>query len=149
MLLLGTKNVVPQDLAVNELINLGTNYSVWCKTVNGVKAFSRTDTSVTLQQQGKYHITAVFVAGGEAGIVTFQALSNGVAIPGILTSETITTADTQIRTFVIDFYVTVDSSCVLGVKAITPQTIAFQNTGVESTISSVVVNIDKVVGAYA
>ena len=71
--------------------------------------------------------------------------ANGEAVAGAFSSETITTADTELRTLVIDEYVMVDKTCVLGNSAIASKTIAFLNSGVASTLTSVVVNIDKVV----
>ena len=54
-------------------------------------------------------------------------------------------ADTELRTLVIDEYVMVDKTCVLGNSAVASKTIAFLNSGIASTLTSVVVNIDKVV----
>ena len=101
---------------------------------------------VYFKGEGIYHITAKIIGSGTAaGILTAQITANSEAVAGAFASETITTADTELRTLVIDEYVMVDKTCVLGNSAIASKTIAFLNSGVASTLTSVVVNIDKVV----
>ena len=146
-LLVGTKNVATQDVAALGLISLGSTYRRYCKKNScGVRTFDVETTSITIQQQGIYHVTATLVASGdEAGVVTVQLLENGVAIPGAFSSETITTADTELRTFVIDYYILVDDVCLLGTNSTAAISISLQNTGVAATFTSVVVNVEKAV----
>lgn len=147
MLLLGTRNAASQDLVVGSVLNLGEVYRKYCKKNNcGVKAFEFNSTSVALQHSGIYHITATMTfTAPVAGDVVFQLTENGVAIPSALASETITTATTEVRTTTIDFYVLVDSGCVLGNPTTLIKNIAITNTGVASTVTNVVLNVEKVV----
>lgn len=116
MLLLGIKNTGTQTVETDEILNIGSVYRRYCKKNNcGVPAFSRTANDVSLQHSGIYHLTATFVVSAPAaGIVTVQMLQNGVVVDGAFASETITTATTELRTMVIDYYILVDKDCVLG-----------------------------------
>ena len=147
MLLLGVKNASTQTVLTDGIINLGSVYRRYCKKNScGIGAFSRTSQDVTLNHSGIYHITATLVGSGDAaGIVTVQLLENGEPIAGAFSSETITTATTELRTFVIDYYVLVDKDSVLGSTSTIAKTISLTNTGVDATFTSVVLNIDKVV----
>lgn len=147
MLLLGTRNITAQDLAVNGILNLGEVYRKYCKKNSyGSKAFDFNATSISLQQSGIYHITAVITFTAQAaGDIVFQLTENGIAIPGALATETITTATTEVKTTTIDFYILVDSGCVLGCPTTLIKNIAIQNTGLASTVTNVVLNVDKVV----
>ena len=146
MLLIGTKNTGSQTVLANSTINLGTPvYRKYCKrTCKGLPTFDATSTGITLNGQGIYHISATFVgAGTVAGALTVQMYDNGEIVTGATSTETITTANTEQRTLVIDYYVKVDSDCVLGNWAVSPKTLTFRNDGVGATFSNVVVNIDK------
>ena len=147
MYLLGTRNSTTQALTTGASVNLGEVYRKFCrKNSCGVKTFDFNGTSVALQQSGMYHITATITfTAPVAGLVIFQLTENGVAIPSALASETITTATTEVKTTTIDFYVLVDSTCVLGNPSTLIKNIAILNTGVASTISNVVFNVEKVV----
>lgn len=146
MLLLGTKNTTSQTVLTDGQINIGSVYRRYCKKINGLKAFNATTTDITLQATGMYHVTAVFVATGTAaGDLTIQLNENGAAVTGALSTETITTAATEVRTLVIDYYVKVDNSMILCQTVVNPVTISFVNTGVGATITSAVVNVEKVV----
>lgn len=147
MLLLGTKNTTSQTVLTNGSLNLGSTYRRYCrKNCAGTPAFTNNGTSVSLNQSGIYHITATAVGSGTAaGVATLQLLVNGTAVTGAIASTTITTANTEVRTFVIDYYVLVDSTCVLGQSATMPASISLQNTGVGATFTAVTVNVDKVV----
>lgn len=147
MLLLGVKNTNTQTVLTDGSINLGAVYRKYCKKNNcGVPAFSRTTQDVTLNHSGIYHITATLVGSGTAaGVVTVQLLENGEPIPAAFSSETITTADTELRTFVIDYYILVDSDTVLCRNETIVKTISLSNTGVGATFTSVILNVDKVV----
>lgn len=146
MILLGTRNTTTQDLGVGDLINFGEVYRRYDKRGNcGCRAFEVNGTSIALQQSGIYHLTAVITfTAPAAGDVEFQLAENGFLIPGAITTETVTTATTESNTTVIDFYILVDSSFVLNAVN-TLKSISIANTGVASTVTNVVVNIDKVV----
>ena len=147
MYLLGTRNSTTQSLVTGASVNLGEVYRKFCrKNTCGVKAFEFNGTSISLQHNGIYHVTAnITFTAPVAGVVIFQLTENGVAIPSALTSETITTAVTEVKTTTIDFYVLVDSGCVLGNPTTLIKNIGITNTGVASTISNVVLNVEKVV----
>lgn len=147
MLLIGTENTGSQTVLTNGIISLGSVYRKYCKRANnGLPTFASDSNSVTLNGQGVYHITATLVgAGTTAGTLTAQMLENGVPVVGGVASETITTADTELRTLVIDRYVLVDNTCLLGCTSTLAKTISFENTGIGATFSNVVVNVDKVV----
>ena len=116
-----------------------------CKRVNGLRTFDFDSTEVILQSTGVYHITATAVASATAaGNVTLSLYENGLAIPGAFSTETITTPTTELRTFTIDYYVLVDSTCVLGCNSVVNKSISLVNTGVEAVYSSVVLNVEKV-----
>lgn len=147
MLLIGTQNAGSQTVLTDGIISLGSVYRKYCKkTSNCIPTFASDSNSIVLNGQGIYHLTATFVGTGTtAGTVTIQMLENGTPVVGGVASETITTADTELRTFVIDRYVLVDSTCLLGCTSTLAKAISFENTGVGATFSNVVVNVDKVV----
>lgn len=147
-LLIGTKSVTPQTVLTNGTINIGNVYRRYCKkTSNGLPTFSATSNGITLNGQGMYHITATLVGTGTtAGNVIVRLFENDQEALGAASAETITTANTEFRTFVIDYYALVDSTCVLNCPSIQSKTISLQNTGVGATFTSVVLNIEKVVG---
>lgn len=147
MLLIGTENTSSQTVLSDGIISTGNVYRKYCKrATSGLPTFATTDSGITLNGQGIYHLTATFVgAGTAAGILTVQMLENGIAVAGGVASETITTADTELRTLVIDRYIKVDAICNLGCWSTDAKTISFRNTGVGATFSNVVVNIEKVV----
>lgn len=144
-LLLGTKNFASQTVEENEIVSLGSVYRKYCRRVNGVKTFEFDSSEVILQRSGVYHITATAVANGaEAGDLTLSLFENGIAIPGAFSTQTITTPTTELRTLVIDYYVMVDTTCVLGCNSVVNKAISLVNTGVEATYTSVVLNVEKV-----
>lgn len=147
MLLLGIKNVGTQTVLTDGIVSIGSVYRKYCKKNScGFPAFTRTANDVTLNHSGIYHLTATFVVSAPAaGTATVQLLVNGQPVDGVFASETITTATTELRTMVIDYYVLVDKDCILNTESTVAQTISFQNTGVDATFTSVVVNVDKVV----
>lgn len=145
MLLLGTKNFATQDVVTNGIIQLGNVYRRYCRKINGVKTFEFDNTDVILQQSGMYHITVTAVGSGSAaGTLAIQLYENGVPVPGVFSNETITTPDTELRTLTLDYFVLVDSTCVLGQTSTVAKAISLVNTGVEATYTSVVMNIEKV-----
>ena len=145
--LLGVQNIGTQTVLADGMINLGSAYRKYCyKNECGVSTFSRTSNDITLQQSGIYHVTATFVGTAEtAGDVTIQMYVNGVPVDGAISTETITTATTEFRTFVIDRYVLVDKDCVLGNASTVANTISFVNVsdGIDATFTNVVVNVTK------
>lgn len=148
MLLIGTKNIGTQTVLADGVINIGSTYRKFCKRNRcGVPAFGVTSNGIALQHEGIYHLTATFVGTAEtAGLVTLQLAINGELVDGAVSSETITTATTEFRTFVIDYYVKVDRDCILGVDSTVAQTVSFVNASedIDATFTSVIVNVDKV-----
>lgn len=145
MLLLGLRNIAEQDLQVSELVNLGSVYRKYCKKDNGINTYTATNTSISLNKGGVYHVTATAIVSAPAeGNVTLSLYSNGNAIDGATATETIATATTEFHTLVIDTFILVNTTCTLGIPSIETQNLTLINTGVASTISNVVVNIDKV-----
>jgi hypothetical protein len=149
MLLIGIRNIGTQTVLADGIVNLGNVYRRFCKKNRcGVPAFATTGNGVSVQHEGIYHLTATFVGSGSAaGDLTIQLALNGVLVDGAVSTQTITTADTEIRTWVIDYYVKVDSGCVLGVSSTDVQTISFVNVSdaIDATFTSVTVNVEKVV----
>lgn len=145
-LLIGTKNTTTQTIVAGGIINLGAVYRKYCKkNCCGVKCFEFNGTSISLQHQGIYHVTAMFESTGAVGAMSIQLLENGVVIPGAYSSQSITVADTQQRNFVIDYYVLVDNVNVLNQNLTSAKSISFQTGGVDGSIINAVVNIEKVV----
>lgn len=146
-LLIGLKNIGTQTVLATGQINLGNVYRKYCKPNRcGVPAFNVTSNGVTLNHEGIYHITAVLVGTGEtAGLVSVQLAENGELLTGAISSETITTATTEFRTFVIDYYIKVDKDCVLGVPTTEAKNISLVNVSedIDATFTSVVLNVTK------
>ena len=149
MLLIGTKNFATQTVLEGGVVGLGSVYRRYCKKNRcGIPAYSVTSNGISLQHEGIYHLTATFVGSGSAaGDLIIQLALNGVRVDGAVSTQTITTADTEIRTWVIDYYVKVDSGCVLGVESTDVQSVSFVNVSdaVDATFTSVIVNVEKVV----
>lgn len=145
MLLIGTRNFATQEVVTNGIIQLGNVYRRYCRKINGVKTFEFDNSDVILQQSGMYHITVTAVASGaEAGTLALQLYENGFAVSGVFANETITTPDTELRTLTLDYFVLVDSTCVLGCNSTVAKAISLVNTGVEATYTSVIMNVEKV-----
>lgn len=146
MLLIGTKNTNAQTLIAGDSLNLGSVYRRYCRRNScGTPAFSASGTALTINAAGIYHVTATMVCTATvAGIVSAELAANGVAIPGAISSETITTAGTEQRTLVIDQYVLVDRACTLGTNAIQPVSLSIVNAGVGATYSAITLNAEKV-----
>ena len=147
MLLLGTRNTSTQDLAVGDTLDLGLVYRRYCKKNNcGVKAFDFNGDAIALQHSGIYHVTATITfTAPVAGDVTFQLVENGTPITGAIATETITTATTEFKTTTIDYYVLVDFGYVLNNATVLTESVSITNTGVASTVTNVIVNVEKVV----
>lgn len=146
MLLIGIQNTTSQTLISGENINLGAVYRRYCRRNScGAPSFYASGTDLTINAAGIYHVTATMVCiATVAGIVSAELAANGVAIPGAMSSETITTAGTEQRTLVIDQYVLVDKACTLGTNAIRPVSLSIVNAGVGATFSAVTLNAEKV-----
>lgn len=146
MLLIGTRNIADQVVAVGGVINLGNVYRKYCKKNScGVKAFDFNGTSISLNHSGIYHLTATIIAtSGAVGNVTIQALENGEAILGALATDTFATT-TQLKTLAIDTYIIVDSTCILGQPTTLAKSISFEVLENTATINNIVVNVEKVV----
>lgn len=147
MILIGVKNTNTQTVLADNTLAIGNVYRRYCKKNNcGVPTFATTLNNIVLQHSGIYHLTATFVGSGTvAGDVSVQLLVNGQAIDGAISTQTITTPDTEFRTFVIDYYLLVDKDCILGTTSTIAEAISFENVGVGATFTSVVVNAEKVV----
>ena len=58
--------------------------------------------SISLNAPGYYKVTVTVTASGsEAGDIVLNVLKNGIEIPGLTASETITNATTELRTLTI------------------------------------------------
>ena len=145
LFLIGVKDFASQTVLSGGLIQIGDVYRRYCrKNRCGTKVFDNTSTGVSLQWDGIYHVTATLVGTAtEAGDVTVQLYENGVPVTGAVSTQTITTPDTEFRTFVIDYFVLVDNACILGCNSTVAKTITLENTGVGATFTSVVLNIEK------
>lgn len=131
MLLLGTINTTDQAVAVDGLVNFGSVYRRYDKKGKcGCRTFEVNGTSILLQSAGIYHLTAVLDTATDT---TFQLFENNVANPNAITT-----------TGVLDVYILVDSSCVLNAVS-SLKSISIVNTQTATTVTNVVVNIDKVV----
>ena len=142
--LIGLQNSGSQTVLTGGTINAGATYRQYSKKSCGVRTFLPANGGVTIQQEGIYHVTATMVgAGTAAGDVTVQLFQNGVAIPAAFSTQTITTPTTELRTFVIDYYVLVNSTDILNCETTAASSITLQNTGVGATFTSVVLNVTK------
>lgn len=145
---LGMRNVGTQTVLADGVINLGVAYRRFDDNYNPCRIFTFEETSngITIQREGIYKVTATFVGTAEtAGNVTIQLFENGVAVDGVVSTETITTPTTEFRTFVIDYLVKVDRDCVLGYRTTSAKSISFVNVSedIDATFTSVVVNVTK------
>ena len=146
--LIGLQNSGTQTVLAGGVINAGDVYRQYSNRCRGnvLRTFSTTANGVRLQSEGIYHLTAVLVGSGtEAGDVTVQLFDNGSIVTPAFSTQTITTPETELRTFVIDYYILVDSACILGCNSTVGKTLTLENTGVGATFTSVVLNVDKVV----
>lgn len=143
-LLLGLKNISTQAVSSGSSIVLSGAYRKYCKKVCGLSTFSYTSNSVSLQQPGVYHVTITLVGTGDvAGDITVQLLED--SIPVTFSTQTVTTPTTEVRTFVLDYYILVDNNTILNSNVVSPKTLTLTNTGVDATFTSVITNIEKVV----
>lgn len=93
--------------------------------------------SITLLSPGYYLVNAsMTITAPAAGIATLVVQKNGVAVPGLTASETITTADTEERTLNV--------SGLIKVYCNENANITLNNTGVAVTSSNVSFSISEV-----
>lgn len=146
MLLLGTRNSTSQTLTAGSLLNLGEVYRRYDKRGNcGCRAFELNGTSVLLQQSGIYHLTATIeFTAAVAGDAVFQVAENGVLSPVASVTETVATPTTEFNNAVIDFYILVDNNITLNTFNAS-KSISIVNVGIGTTVTNLVVNIEKVV----
>ena len=144
MILLGLENVGTQEVPVDGLINLGSIYRKYTRnTCNQPFIFNGTSFNIGLR--GMYHITfTAIVSAPAAGDVSIQMLENGVAVPSAIATTSITTANTEFRTISIDRIVLVDNTYILGEATTLAKAIAFENIGVEATITNLTISVEKV-----
>lgn len=147
MLLIETRNVESQTVLSNGIIDVGATVRRYCKrATNGQPTFVNNDSSITLNGEGIYEIMANFVFTAEvAGDVVIQALENGMPINGVFVKNTVAAPGTDTKTLTLHYKTLVDSGCVLGIASTFAKSIAFQNTGVPITLTSVIVDAKKLV----
>ena len=128
--LLNTRNLAPQTVLAGGVVNQGTTYRRYFPPCSCSKAIVNNGTSVSLNATGMYKIVveATFTSAS-AGDVTLQLFANGEPIVGAFATETITTADTEVRSVSFSTYVVVDQTRVLGINAISPIAITLVSTG--------------------
>ena len=91
---------------------------------------------VLLRKSGYYSVTGTFiVTAPAAGDVTITLQKNGVNVPGITATETVTTADTEFRTLVFNGIVKV--GCCEA-----PVTLGIVNEGVAITLQNATFNVE-------
>ena len=146
MLILVARNITSQDVATDGVVNLGSVYRKYCKCIDGVKTFDFSATSVALQAQGVYEINVeITFTGDAAGVATFELTQNGEELLGATASETITTADTEVRSVSLLGYSLVDTTCLLGRLTNLIQNISVVNTGIAVNVTNIVISVKKVV----
>lgn len=128
--LLITRNLAPQTVLAGGVVNQGTTYRRYFPPCSCSKAIVNNGTSVSLNATGIYEVEveATFTSA-TAGDVTLQLFANGEPILGAFATETITTADTEVRSVSFSTYVVVDQTKVLGINAISPIAITLVSTG--------------------
>lgn len=146
MLLLGTKTVNTQTVATNGVVNLGAVYRKYCKkNACGIPTFAFDGNNITLNQRGMYKITVTAnVSATAAGDVTLQLAEGGTNIISASATETITTANTEVRNMTIDYIILVDSTILLNNISTLAKAISVVNTGTAAIINSIVVDVVKV-----
>lgn len=146
MKLIGTLNSTSQAVLTGELLNLGSVYRRYdSKGSCGLRAYDFNANGITLQHSGIYKVTAVITfTAPVAGNVIFQLTNNGTPITGATSTETVTTATTEVNTTTIDFFVLVDKDLILNTITTVAESIGVINAGVASTVTNLVVNVVKV-----
>lgn len=143
-LLLVTSNTNLQTVETNEIINLGSVIRKYCKKINCVPTFNFTGQTISLLQSGIYEVSVnITFTGTVAGTATFQLEKNGVALTGATASETITTADTELRSVAFNFPILVNNTCVLNTLSTDLTNLTVVNTGIGTTIQNITVFVTK------
>ena len=144
--LIGLQDTATQTVLSGGLIQIGDVYRRYCRKNNcGTRVYDNTSTGVTLNWSGVYKVTATLVGSGDvAGDITVQLFANGQPILGAISTQSVTTPDTEIRTFVIDRFILVNNAEVLGFNNPLATTLTLENTGVDATFTNVVIDIVKV-----
>ena len=140
---IGLVNTSSQTVLTGGTINIGTTYRQYTTDRCG-KVYLPANGGLTIQRPGIYRVTANLVGTGTvAGDVTVQLFQDGVALPGALATETITTAGTEIRTFPIDYKVLVNNNRILNICSTPASTLTLVATGVGATFTNVVFDVTK------
>lgn len=143
MFLIGTKNTTSQTVLPEGLISIGNTYRNFSERSCFREIFDNTSTGITIGASGIYNVHATFTASGtEAGDIVVQMLVNGMPVSGAIATETVTTPDTEFKTFSIDYDVIANSALPF-IFLSSAISISFENTGVGATFTNVVVNVKK------
>ncbi len=143
--IIGGYNTSSQEVATDGTLEIATAYRKYISRGKcGLDTYAATGNAVSVQHSGFYHVTVtVTFTAPAAGDVTIQLAENGVLVPGALATETITTATTEFRSAVIDFYVLVNKGCVAGVPTTLIKNLSVVNTGVPATFTNYVINVEQ------
>lgn len=144
MILLGLKNTTTQTIPAEGLIDFGTVYRKYIARGYANSCLDTSSTTApTLAQKGMYHITVtVTFTADAAGDVTLQLLENSIPVPGAISVETVTTADTQVITTTFDYIVLVSCANVLGTFSTQAKSISVQSDSAIE-VTNAVINIVK------
>lgn len=139
LLNLEVANITSQTLTTNALVNLGNITRKYCVKCNCKPTFSYENggTSISLNQAGYYVVRINSTFSGVPGVVTLQLNANGIAVPQAQVSETITTANTEVRSM--------SFSTIVKVLPCSTVPLTVTNTGVSSTISNFAIDIIKII----
>ena len=130
-------NVVSQAVTATGTYNLGNIVRNYYFVGNcNVAAYSNGTNAISINKCGYYKVTASLVVSGDAaGIATVYLANNGVIITQAFGSETITTADTELRTITFSTIVRVLPGSTVNLSLV--------NTGVATTATKVDLIIEK------
>ena len=124
LLNLQVSNISSQEIASGSLVNLGSVVRKYCKpTPCCVPTFSYTNNSnsITLNASGYYKIDFNATFTGQAvGVGTISMYVNGLPLPQATASQSIATANTEVRN--------ISFSTIVRVLPNAPLTISFVNT---------------------
>lgn len=128
-------NTTSQVVATNGTINLGNiSRNLYFLGDCNVASFVNGSNNVKLNKGGYYEVkVSVVLSSPSTGNATIYLASDGVVIPRAYGTETISAANTEIRTITF--------SCL--VRNIYTTTLSLVNTGIAATISKVSVILKK------
>lgn len=141
LLNLQISNITSQEVAEQEIVNLGNVVRKYCMAnACGIPTFTFANgtNSVTFNQAGYYKVdvNATF-SSATPGVGTLELYANGMPLSQALASETITTANTELRSIAF--------STTIRVLPNAPVTISLVNTStIPLTIEPVTVNVVKI-----